>query len=151
MFELVPFDKRRSGLQRKMNSLFDFDNLFESFFNDSFFPAFYRNSADMKVDIRETDKEYILEAELPGLKKDDINIDITDDRLTISVNKEETKEEERHGYIRKERRSSSICRSFAIYDVDADKASGKFENGLLTLILPKKEKADPKGRRINIE
>lgn len=151
MFELVPFDRKRSGLQRKMNSLFDFDSIFESFFNDSLFPQFYRNSVDMKVDIRETDKEYILEAELPGVNKDDINIDITDDRLTISVNKEEAKEEERKGYIRKERRSSSICRSFAIFDVDTDKATGKFENGLLTLVLPKKEKSHTKGRRINIE
>ncbi|KGP76175.1 heat-shock protein Hsp20, partial [Desulfosporosinus sp. Tol-M] len=102
MFNLVPFVRRSSGIQ-KSNNLFDIEDIFENFFNDRFFPALYRNSYQMKVDIKENEKEFIVEAELPGITKEEVNIEIDEERLTISVQKNEQTDEEKDNYIRKER------------------------------------------------
>jgi len=87
---------------------------------------------------------------MPGVRKEDINIEINDNRLTISANRDERVEEKRDNYIRKERRTSSMARSFSIDNVEADKITAKHENGVLTLILPKKEQSKPRGRKIDI-
>lgn len=150
MFGLVPFERKGRGIQRKNGDYFDIDSVFENFFNDTMFPLFYRNSSQMRVDIRENDKEYILEAELPGVKKEDINLEVNGDRLTISVNRDEKTEEKKNHYLRKERRTDSMTRSFSIENVLSDKITAKHENGILTLILPKKEETKPKGRKIDI-
>lgn len=81
MFNIVPFVRRSSGIQRN-NDLFDIEGIFENFVNDRFFPALYKNSSQLKVDIKENENEYILEAELPGIKKEEVNLQIDDDRLT---------------------------------------------------------------------
>lgn len=150
MFNIVPFGrKNNSGLQ-KYNDLFDFDNFFEGFFSDRFFPTLYRNSAQMKVDIKENEKEYILEAELPGVKKDQVDLYIDEDRLTISVQKEEQRKEEKEDYIRRERSFSSMTRSFGIDNVDTEKVNAKYSDGILTVTLPKKQQKAIKGKQINI-
>ena len=75
----------------------------------------------MKVDIKESDDKYLLEAELPGVNKDDINIEIRNDIITISVERNEEIKEERENYIRRERRYGSFRRSFPVEDVEQDK------------------------------
>lgn len=153
MSGLIPFDKKNNGVQRKNCSLFDLfdmDRVFENFFNDTVFPSHFNNSGQMRVDISENDKEYILEAELPGVKKEEINMEVHDDRLTISVKKDEKAEEKKDNYLRRERRTSSMVRSFSIENVVSDKITAKHENGILTLVLPKKEETKPKGRKIDI-
>lgn len=149
MFGLTPYRKNQSV--GRFNDSWGFDRLFEDFFNDSVFPAFYNNSRHMKVDIRENENEYVVEAELPGVKKEEINIDLHDDRLTIAVQRDEQINVEQQNYIRKERRACSMCRSFYVENVKSENVSAKFENGLLTVILPKKEPGRPKGRKIEIE
>ncbi|MEL7658163.1 MAG: Hsp20/alpha crystallin family protein, partial [Bacillota bacterium] len=131
MFDLVPFEGRNSGLPRKSRNLFDIDSIFENFFNDTLFPAFYNQSGQMRVDIRENEKEFIVEAELPGVNKEDIHIDCTEDRLTITVQKTESTEEQKDNYIRKERKASSMARSFAIANIRHEEIAAKYENGLL--------------------
>ncbi|HOQ38265.1 MAG TPA: Hsp20/alpha crystallin family protein [Acetivibrio sp.] len=148
MFGLVPFGRR--GMERRNGDLFDIDNFFDDFFNEPTFPVFFGNAGNMRVDIKENEKEYVLEAEMPGVRKEDINIEINDNRLTISANRDERVEEKRDNYIRKERRTSSMARSFSIDNVEADKITAKHENGVLTLILPKKEQSKPRGRKIDI-
>lgn len=133
-----------------MFDLFDIDRVFENFFNDTIFPAHYSNSGQMRVDIKENDKEYILEAEMPGVRKEDINIEIEDDRLTIRVKSDESTEEKQGNYLRKERRASSMARSFSIENLLAEKITAKHENGILTLTLPKKEETGGKRRKIDI-
>jgi len=149
MFDLVPFARRSSGIQ-KNNDLFDIEGIFENFFNDRFFPSLYKNSAQMKVDIKENEKEFIIEAELPGIMKEEVNLQIDDDRLTISVQKNEQTDVEKDNYIRKERSYSTMTRSFAFSNVETDNVNAKFENGLLFITLPKKQQKAIKGKQIEI-
>jgi len=67
MFGIVPFGRRGMGVSRRGRDLFDIDSFFDDFFDDRFFPAFYGGN-QIKVDIRENDKEYILEADIPGVE-----------------------------------------------------------------------------------
>jgi len=150
MFKLVPF-KRNTDIEMKNRNLFDIDNIFENFFNDTVFPTFYSNSGQMRVDIKETDKEYVLEAELPGVRKDEVDIYLDDDTLTISVQKNEKTDEKKDNYIRKERRSSSMTRSFAVTNIMNNRVSARFEDGILSITLPKKEQSKPNGKKIDIE
>jgi len=149
MFDIVPFARRNSGVQ-KYNDLFDIENIFEGFFNDRFFPTLYKNSSQIKVDVKENENEYVLEAELPGIKKEDLNLQIDDDRLTISVQKNEQTEEEKDNYIRRERSYSSMTRSFSIANVDSENVNAKYENGVLFVTLPKKQQKVIKGKQIEI-
>jgi len=151
MFELVPFNRRRNQMQNRDRDVFDLDRVFENFFNDSVFPSFFSNSGMMKVDIRDAGDKFILETELPGVNKDNINIDIEDGRLSIAVNQQEQNEDKQENYVRRERRCTSMQRSFALDNIDADKINAKLENGLLTLELPKLEPNKPAGRKIEIE
>ena len=105
----------------------------------------------IKTDIRDTGEAYIVEAELPGYTKDEIAIDVKDDILTITAEKHNEETEEKKGYIRCERYSGSVSRSFNISEVDAAAISAKHENGVLTLTLPKKKEEIPQSRKISIE
>lgn len=147
MFGITPFRGRSRGLQRRWG--WDFDKVFDTMleeFDDSRF-SYY----PMKVDIKERDKEYILEAELPGAKKDNIYIEVKDDILTISLERKEEINEERENYIRRERRFGSFRRSFYVDDIDQEKIKAKFDNGILRIRLPKKEGTSSKENRIPIE
>lgn len=145
MFGLVPF-KGRDVLRRDP---WNIDSFFEDFFNEPLFPVF-RNERQMKVDIREDEKNYILEAELPGVDKEDISLEVEENTLTISVNHNEEVNEEHKNYIRKERYRSSMVRSFAVNNIIPDQTTAKFENGVLTITLPKKEEKFAHKRRIDI-
>lgn len=147
MFGLVPFQR---SFHQVPKTLFDVDSLFESFFNAPVFPEFFRNSTDLKVDIRDAEKEYILEADLPGLKKEDLHVEFKDNLLTIAVEKNEEIKEEKESYLRRERRMQSIVRSFAFDQVDDEGIKAQYENGVLKVTLPKKEVQEKK-HRIEIE
>ncbi|HOM03260.1 MAG TPA: Hsp20/alpha crystallin family protein [Acetivibrio sp.] len=148
MFGIVPFGRRGTGVQRRNGDFFDIDNFFDDFFNDEFFSAFYGRN-QMKVDISENDKEYILEADMPGIDKENISIEVNGDVLTISAKCDEQTEVKKENYLRKERRASSMSRSFTLENVDSDRITARHERGVLTLILPKKE-TRYRGRRIDI-
>ncbi len=151
MFGLVPFDRsKKNQLQNSEDRIFNMDRIFENFFNDALFPSFYSQSGLMRVNIRETDAAYELEAELPGVAKDQISIDLDADRLTISVNQDEKSEEKNERFIRRERRCCSMTRSFSVDNVDTEKITAKMEHGILYLTLPKKEQVKPQGRKIDI-
>jgi len=150
MFDLTPFRPRESVLPRVFNP-FDIQSVFENFFNDSMLPSFYFNSGQMKIDIKENEKNYIVEAELPGVKKDQISIDIENKVLTIAVEHNEEIKEEGEKYLRKERRYGSMKRSFALDNIDEDAVTAKFEDGILTLVLPKKNPQTNKRNKIQIQ
>lgn len=102
------------------------------------------------VDIRETDNSYEIKADLPGVKKEDISIDIGDNTLTISGERKFEEQEKKKDYIRIERSYGSFSRSFALpQNVDSAKIKAKYKEGILDLTLPKKEEAKPK--KINID
>ncbi|NMA32989.1 MAG: Hsp20/alpha crystallin family protein [Clostridiaceae bacterium] len=147
MFGLVPFNRRNSVSSRK--DFFGLDSFFDNFFNDSF-AGFFTAVNPIRADIRETDKEYIIEADLPGVRKEDIRLELADGVLTLGVEHNEQIDEERDNYIRKERRYGSYCRSFRVDGVKEDNVTAKYENGVLTIKLPKTEEAKPKSHRIDI-
>lgn len=137
MYSLVP---RRGNLVRRGRS-YDVFDMMDSFFNKSFFePTTY--VAKMKTDIRQTDNEYIIEAELPGFDKNDIKLELKNDYLTISAGKDEESEESGNGYLRRERRSGQVCRSFYVEGIDQTDISAKYDKGILEVTLPKKQKEE---------
>ena len=116
----------------------------KNFFNDE-------NAVTIKTDIKDTGDSYVIDAELPGCTKEEINVDVNDDILTISAEKHnETNEEEKNGYIRRERYYGSVSRSFNISEVEASQITAKHENGVLTLTLPKKKEQIPQSHKIEI-
>jgi len=147
MFGLVPFNRRNSLSPRK--GPFDLDSFFDNFLNDSF-AGFFTAAHPIRADIKENDKEYVIEADIPGAKKEDIRLELADGVLTLGVEHNEQIDEERENYIRKERRYGSYCRSFRVDGVSEDKVTAKYENGVLTVRLPKTEEAKPKSHRIDI-
>jgi len=152
MFGLSPYNRRNRGMINKPSDFFNFDsfnNFIESFFNTDFFPQI-QNVNQMKVDIKEQDNKYILEAELPGVNKDEITVELRDDMLTISVQRDERIEETKENYIRRERRYGSQSRSFYLENVKAEEIKANFENGILSISLPKKEVKANKTRKIDI-
>jgi len=98
----------------------------------------------MKTDVKETDKDYKLSVDLPGVKKDDLKAELKDGYLTISatVNQNNDEKDEEGRYIRRERFSGSFNRSFYVGEnVSEEDIKAKFENGTLMLTVPKKESA----------
>ena len=146
MFGLVPYNRRR-GLQR--DEVFNLRNFIDNFFEDD--SLSWAGDRTMKVDIKDKKDEFILEAEIPGVDKKDVKLNIKDNLLTILVEKEENKEEKSENYIRKERRYGSYSRCFNVDDIDTDNISAKHENGVLTIHLPKKKVIEAKESNIEIE
>ena len=116
------------------------NNIFDDLFNT---PFFTRSEANMmKTDIKEHDGGYELTVDLPGVKKDDIKAELNDGYLTITAENNSSKDEkdEKGKYICRERYSGSYSRSFYVGDaVTEEDIKAKFENGTLTLDIPKKE------------
>lgn len=127
-------------------------NLNKGFFGDTL-DNLFTDAEDFDVDIEETDTAYKVEADLPGLTKEDIKLDYTDNVLSISAHRETETEEkdEKKNYIRRERSSRSYSRQFLIKNVDESAIAASFENGVLMIDLPKKEKDRSKTNRIEIE
>ncbi|MCE3227552.1 MAG: molecular chaperone Hsp20 [Bacteroidetes bacterium] len=100
------------------------------------------------ANISETDKEYQLELSVPGVKRDDIKIDVEDGMITVSSEKEEESKDENKGYKRREFSYSSFSRSFQLPDnIDENNINAKYEDGMLCLTIPKKETAVSKPRK----
>jgi HSP20 family protein len=127
---------------RRALSRLDPFSTFEDMFRDmSLMPAL--RGLDMenpiRLDVAEDDKNYFVKADLPGVNKDDINISIDGNQITVSAEVKEQKEERDKGMIRSERYVGQQYRSFTLpNDVDEASARAKYENGVLQLTLPKK-------------
>ncbi len=109
-------------------------------FYDQFFSDFYPDSYDgrlMKVDIRENEESYMLDVEIPGVRKEDIRLITNDDILTINVKRDEIETDRNDKFIRRERKFGSMSRSFTIRDIDQDNIYAKYQNGVLHVLLPK--------------
>lgn len=103
------------------------------------------------VDIVEDEKEYLIKAELPELKKEDVKVTVQDDVLTLSGERKYEKEEKGKKYHRVERAYGSFERSFTLPDdADGAKVSAEFKDGVLKIHLPKSEKAKPKAIAVKI-
>ena len=131
-----------------MPKIFDDD-----FFRDDFFDRKDKMNYNlMKTDIREDDKSYLLEVDLPGYSKDDIKIDITDGYLTINAKVEKENNDENKNYVRRERFTGEVSRSFYVgEDIKEDEVKASFKNGILTLEVPKLNLEDKKKDKKYIE
>ena len=134
------------------NALSDFDRYLDSFFGDNFLSPSERIFSRLpSVDVRETEKTYVLEAELPGFDEKDIEIRLDNNTLTIesktlSESKVDEKKEDSpakadENYLIRERRVSSFSRSFKLPEnADSEGISASFKNGVLALRLPRRPK-----------
>jgi len=103
------------------------------------------------ADITEDDREYVIKAELPELKREDVKVTVENGVLTISGERKFEKEEKKKKYHRVERGYGSFVRTFALpEDADANKVKAQFKQGMLELHLPKNEKAKPKQIEVNV-
>ena len=118
---------------RKNDSIIPFENLIDSFFNWSPF----NEVQTFKVDVSEEIKHYMVEAELPGIDKKDIELDFHDGRLNIGINHTDEIEEKDKNYIHKERRTSSAHRSLYLEGATGEGITAALDNGLLRIEVPK--------------
>jgi HSP20 family protein len=149
--------KRQAGSDpATFGSVFDqiFQNNLSRFFDDSFWGIEGTvNRQQIPVNIRETDKSFEMELIVPGLSKQDLKLDVTDESLTVSFEKEQENKQENQdtGWIKQEFKRQSFSRSFNLDDsIDASKITARYENGILHLSLPKKVAAQKVSRVIEI-
>ena len=135
MFGLVPF-RSHGTMTRKGDA---FDRLFDYMFDQPFgaLNKLHSGLSTFKVDVKDKGSSYELTAELPGVKKEDIELHYEQDYLTISANRAEEKEEQQENYVCRERHVGKIQRSFFISNIDESKIAASFTDGVLTVELPK--------------
>lgn len=144
MFNLTPYRKHDDV------SYYDpfrmMDEMERRFFDGDAFSSF-------RTDIRDDGGSYVLEAELPGFNKEDINIQLSNNNLTISASHAaESSEKDKKGkYVRRERTYGSYSRSFDVSDIDTANIKAAYKNGVLSLKLPKKAEDTPGTRVLEIE
>lgn len=142
-----------SNLSRKTfgpieNAPTGFFDLFDDFFT---YTPHTAGKNVFKTDISEDDASYLLEADLPGIKKESINVEMKDEMLTISVDYTEEKDEsdKEKNYIHRERRHTSMSRSAYLKNSDASGIEAKFDNGVLSVRVPKRTQGAT-GQKIEI-
>jgi HSP20 family protein len=118
---------------------------FENFYNlmDDFFSSDLAHSPRLdtfRLDLKETENEYKIEAELPGVKKDEIRINMEEGNLTIEVTREDKTDDKNHNYIHRERRYQSMQRSIHLPDIDDDGVKAKLNDGVLEITVAKNKK-----------
>ena len=137
--------------KNRPNGAASFNNLLSDVFPQ--FPSLYKE--DLKqatpVNIRETEKEYLLDVVAPGLNKEDFKISLENNLLTIAADKKEETVNEGEKHVRREYQPQAFKRSFTLDEkINADGISAQYVNGVLTLNLPKKEEVKPATKQISI-
>ena len=146
MFELRPFERRNNHV-----AAYDpWDQMERAFFGDG---SWGRGLSEFKTDIQDKGDSYLLEADLPGFKKEDIHVDIADDRLTVSAERHSNYEDKdkKGNYLRCERSYGSYARSFDISGIDAAGIKAAYADGVLRVTLPKQKEVPASSRRLEIE
>ena len=146
MFELIPFERRGNRV-----STYDpfrmLDEMERSFFGGNSHPAM----SSFRTDVTDTGDAFVLDAELPGFKKEDIKIDVENDCLTISAERKLDEEEKQKNFIKRERFYGSFSRSFDVSGVNVDGIEAAYNDGILKLTMPKKVETVPPTRRLEIK
>ena len=139
MFELIPFGHHMTSA----DPFRAFDELQRSFFNND-------SQLSFRTDVQDLGDAYLLEAELPGYKKEEIQLDLDKDCLTISAQRNQESEEKKANYIKRERSYGSYSRSFDMTGIDQDKIEASYTDGILSLRLPKLVETVNPARRLEI-
>ena len=110
------------------------------------------NVSSFRTDVLDKGDRFVLEAELPGFQKEDIDIHVDGNTLTISAQHKEESEEKKDGkFVRRERKYGSFTRSFDISDIDQAKINASYDNGILSVELPKQVEVVPTPTKIDIK
>lgn len=147
MANIIPTNRRSKSVAP--TGFEDFYNMLDDFFTDPWLTG-RRSREAFKIDVQQMDNEYTIEAELPGISKEEISLEMNDGTLRIAVNHEESKNEESKNYIHRERRYSSMSRAVYLADAEADGISAKLEGGVLKVSVPRQKQAD-NTKRIEIQ
>jgi HSP20 family protein len=142
MAELVRWSPARDmvSLREAMDRLFE-----ESFLRPGLFGGGETPASALPLDMYETENDVVVKASVPGVKPEDIEVTVTGDLLTIKGEFKSEERTEKQNFIRQERRYGNFCRQLGLpVSVDSGKAEASFENGILTLNLPKVEAVKPK-------
>jgi len=125
-----------------------FPELFRGFFQPAKAPG--GDALEIRVEVKESNGDYVVQAEMPGVKKEDINVQVDGNRVSISAEvRRESEKKDGERVLRSERYYGAVARSFSLgSEMDESKAVAKFENGVLTLTLPKK--VAPAAKRLAI-
>ena len=137
---------------RPMTVFNEVDNMINSVFNrDWNLEPIQSTKWNPAVDVKETDHSFLISADIPGLTKKDINIEVSDDVLSITGERTEDKVEDSDLYHYRERSRGTFTRSFNLPEsVDEKKISANFKDGILNIELPKTKVIEPKSRKIKI-
>ena len=140
MFGLIPY----TNAMTRRNYMSDFTN--------DFFRNFFENGtpAGFRVDVKDEGDRYLMDAELPGVRKEDVKVTIENGVLTISANTNHESEQKNGNYVYRERRTGSMQRAFSLEGVNEDNISGEYKDGVLRLTLPKLTETAPAKREIAI-
>jgi HSP20 family protein len=138
MFNLIPYVYGNLG--------FDPFREFAKFEKEFFAPR----SFSFRTDVKDKGEKFVLEAELPGFKKEDISLEINEGILTITARRNEETETEGTNVIHRERSVGTFTRSFDLSSVNEEGITASFVDGILSLDLPKKVEAVPEKRKIEI-
>ena len=133
------------NLENKNNN--GFMSLFDEF-NDFFTDTLAK---DMKTNILENENDYVITSEIPGVNKDNVKIDVSDNTLTITVEKKNEDKNDNKNYIVKEISESTLTRSFYLDNMDEENITAKMDNGILTITVSKIKEVKPAVRKITIE
>jgi len=144
MFGMIPYRNTRNALANTRNPLWS-DEFFRPFFE-----MMSTGGRGLPVDIRDEGEQYLLEAEMPGIDKDNVSIEIKDGVLTISANQEQETKREEANFVCSERRVGRTSRSFALDNIDEAAITAAFDNGMLRMQLPKRAKPEPESRKVDI-
>lgn len=150
MFDLRPYRKNSSAMS--YNPFREMEEFEKRFFNVPF-SSFWASGdiAEFKTDISDQGDHYLLEADLPGFDKKDIHLELSDNTLTINAERRSEHDDKKDNYVRIERSYGKYSRQFDISAIDADKITAKYDNGVLTLTLPKKQETLPETKQLEIE
>ena len=123
----------------------EMDRMFDNFFGSGTDVDNFSSAWQPSVDIKETKDDFVLMAEVPGMSKNDIKINISENTLTIKGEKKEEKKEADHNFHRVERKYGSFQRSFTLpTQIQGDKVKASYKDGVLSITMPKKEEVKPK-------
>ena len=151
MFELRPFD-HRSNRMRTYDPFREMEDLERAFFGGRPWSG-WNELSEFETDIQDKGDSYLLEADLPGFRKEDIHVDLDGDLMTIEAERHSEHEEKdkQGGYLRCERSYGSYRRSFDISGIEASGLKAEYSDGVLKLTMPKKQQTVSSARRIEIQ
>ena len=150
MAGLVPFNWKNNNLARTGTGFEDFYNMLDDFFNDGFMPSRNLLKDSFKIDIEEKENEYLIEAEVPGVSKEEIDLNVDNEDLCISINRVEESNNDGKNYIHRERRTNSMSRRIRLAGAKLNDIKAKLDDGILTVTVPKDLKTNS-SRKIDIE